>query len=435
MARTEETLGSHGMKIARLCEESGLTRSTIHHYVNIGLLHRPRQVGLNLHLFDETHLNRLRQIRRLREKEGLPLAQIKELLDRVEPQEAAPSMPNAGTVHYTEVQSGNGRDERKEKDPGRKNREMILDAAIELFSERGYENTKISDITEALHMGKGTFYVYFKNKKELFMECIDRLTVTMVPREAWEGIRNEQDYYRKTRKRGVAFLNAFPGFRGILNLIRTALGGRDPVLAQKAKEAFRTLSSPMAKDLRRAISKGEVKPDTDVDLVAFLGLVLAEGIGYWQMMDPTCSIDRAMKTLADLFGTGLQQTGAGEDDPGGQGVRSGSLKDNRGVEVRLSNMLIGGHPYLVGSVGEGWVELEIANANRLEFSRRGASCLTTATLKDGGKVELDVEGETSLSGLAPFGSFRIPLKSIDHIHFDVSPHSLEERRHHGKEEE
>jgi DNA-binding transcriptional MerR regulator len=218
MISNEEVSLPQGMKIARLCKESGLTRSTIHHYLNIGLLHRPRQVGLNLHLFDETHLNRLRQIRWLRENERLPLAQIKELLDRLEPQEAVQSMPGSGAGLGGEVDSGDQQGEVRARDQGRKNREMILDAAIKLFSEQGYENTKISDVTDALHMGKGTFYVYFKNKRELFMECIDRLTVTIVPEEAWAEIRSEKGYESKTIKRAVAFLDAFPGFRGILNL-------------------------------------------------------------------------------------------------------------------------------------------------------------------------------------------------------------------------
>ena len=210
MPGREMALESQGMKIAQLSKESGLTRSTIHHYVNIGLIHRPRQAGLNLHLFDETHLNRLRQIRRLRETEGLPLARIKELLDRVEPSGSDHSVMNNGAGHHAVSHSRERTAEGSPKDPGRRNREMILDAAIKLFSEQGYENTKISDITEALHMGKGTFYVYFKNKKELFMECIDRLTVTIVPREAWAEIRGEKNFDRKSAKRGVAFLEAIP---------------------------------------------------------------------------------------------------------------------------------------------------------------------------------------------------------------------------------
>ena len=238
MVSNEEVALPQGMKIAKLCKESGLTRSTIHHYLNIGLLHRPRQAGLNLRLFDETHLNRLRQIRWLRENERLPLAQIKELLDRVEPQDAVQSIPESGAGRNGELDSGEEEGEGRARDQGRKNREMILDAAIKLFSEQGYENTRISDITDALHMGKGTFYVYFKNKKELFMECIDRLTVTIVPEEAWAEIRSEKGYERKTRRRAVAFLDAFPGFRGILNLLRIALGGPDPDWPRRRRRRF-----------------------------------------------------------------------------------------------------------------------------------------------------------------------------------------------------
>ncbi len=414
-----------GMKIAQLSKASGLTRSTIHHYVNIGLLHRPRQVGLNVHLFDESHLNRLRKIRRLREKEGFPLARIRELLDRVEPKEACERSVDGRAVSPGPGSSAH-RGERSGTSPqGHRNRETILDAAIELFSERGYERTKISDITEALHMGKGTFYVYFKNKKELFMECIDRLTVTMVPKEAWAEIRSEKDFDERTRKRGIAFLNAFPGFRGILNLLRAALGGRDPAMAQKGGEAFRTLAAPMARDLRRAIAEGVVKPDVNVDLLAYLELVMAEGIGYWRLMDPSCSVDEGMKTLTEMFGSGLRRaepcaTGSGEvEGP------SGFLRDNRGVTVRIKHIRIEGLPHLTGRVGEGWAEVELACVSGMEVSQKDGRFVATARLSGGGAVDVLVDGETTLSGQAPFGSFRIPLKGIAHIRFDACtpPHT------------
>ena len=39
------------------------------------------------------------------------------------------------------------------------------------------------------------------------------------------------------------------------------------------------MSAPLAKDLSRAISEGLVRTDVDVELFAFLQLMLAEGIG------------------------------------------------------------------------------------------------------------------------------------------------------------
>ena len=164
------------MKASELSRESGMSRSAIHYYLNLGLLQRPAKAGLNLHLYDETHLARLRQIRELKEKKGLSLAQIKQVLEKGE--------PRGRTDPYFRVDGGKtgGRSrrlywtrERRQQAEGQENREKIMDMAIKLFSERGYENTKISDITEALRMGKSTFYVYFKNKRELFIECIDRL--------------------------------------------------------------------------------------------------------------------------------------------------------------------------------------------------------------------------------------------------------------------
>lgn len=54
-------------------------------------------------------------------------------------------------------------------------REQILRAALEVFKEKGYANTSIMDIAKHANMGKGTLYLYFKNKEELlysvFMEC------------------------------------------------------------------------------------------------------------------------------------------------------------------------------------------------------------------------------------------------------------------------
>lgn len=54
-------------------------------------------------------------------------------------------------------------------------REQILKAAFEVFKEKGYANTSITDIAKQANIGKGTMYLYFKNKGELlysvFTEC------------------------------------------------------------------------------------------------------------------------------------------------------------------------------------------------------------------------------------------------------------------------
>lgn len=54
------------------------------------------------------------------------------------------------------------REEKKQR-----NKQAIVEAAISLFSEQGYENTSIEQIARAAGVGKGTVYSYFQTKKDL----------------------------------------------------------------------------------------------------------------------------------------------------------------------------------------------------------------------------------------------------------------------------
>ena len=47
-------------------------------------------------------------------------------------------------------------------------RQRILDAALQLFRERGYDGVSIRNIAEAIEYSPGTIYLYFKDKSELF---------------------------------------------------------------------------------------------------------------------------------------------------------------------------------------------------------------------------------------------------------------------------
>jgi len=53
-------------------------------------------------------------------------------------------------------------------------REKIIQAGIEIFAAKGYYNTHISEIVESVGIAKGTFYLYFNSKKDLFVSLIKR---------------------------------------------------------------------------------------------------------------------------------------------------------------------------------------------------------------------------------------------------------------------
>lgn len=53
-------------------------------------------------------------------------------------------------------------------------KEDIIQAGIEIFAARGYYNTHIAEIVEKVGIAKGTFYLYFNSKKDLFISLIKR---------------------------------------------------------------------------------------------------------------------------------------------------------------------------------------------------------------------------------------------------------------------
>ena len=55
-----------------------------------------------------------------------------------------------------------------------KSRQLILDAALKLFSHRGYGATSVRDIAEEAELSKGNVYHHFPDKEAIFRALIDR---------------------------------------------------------------------------------------------------------------------------------------------------------------------------------------------------------------------------------------------------------------------
>lgn len=58
-------------------------------------------------------------------------------------------------------------------------RAQILAAAREEFAKGGYHATKIDDIVASAHIARGTFYLYFTDKRTIFEELVDRFSARL----------------------------------------------------------------------------------------------------------------------------------------------------------------------------------------------------------------------------------------------------------------
>ncbi len=67
----------------------------------------------------------------------------------------------------------NRRDDLKLTMKPQERKNQIIDAAIKCFAKRGYHSTSISHIIDEAGVARGTFYLYFKSKHEIFQSILD----------------------------------------------------------------------------------------------------------------------------------------------------------------------------------------------------------------------------------------------------------------------
>jgi len=97
-------------------------------------------------------------------------------------------------------------------------RQLILEAAFEVFSRKGFHGAKVDEIAETAGIGKGTIYEYFKSKADVFHE----MYIWYVEKyfaELEEGLLEEKEPALKLQrivKNHIVFLNSVKSLAGKL---------------------------------------------------------------------------------------------------------------------------------------------------------------------------------------------------------------------------
>jgi AcrR family transcriptional regulator len=78
-----------------------------------------------------------------------------------------------------------------DRSPSGSTRERILDIALELFAEQGYDKTSLRDIAERLGTTKAALYYHFERKQDILLEL--HLRLHALGREALEQLERLED--------------------------------------------------------------------------------------------------------------------------------------------------------------------------------------------------------------------------------------------------
>jgi AcrR family transcriptional regulator len=91
-------------------------------------------------------------------------------------------------------------------------KQELLDAALELFAEKGYDHTSINDIIEKVGVTKGAFYYYFKSKEEVLDEIVDKFNEydAQIFRQVMAENNDAMEKLRMMHIRGLRFIKDNP---------------------------------------------------------------------------------------------------------------------------------------------------------------------------------------------------------------------------------
>lgn len=289
------------MRMKDLEERSGVPRTTIHFYLRQGLLHPPNKSGRTMAYYDESHLKRLWEIQRIKGNARLPLSFLKERIAALDQEgqggriKDLPHMKDAATTTMAK--------DRK--------RNEIVKAAIQVFSQKGYHRTKVQDITNSIGISTGTFYIYFENKRALFVEVVDDV-VRSILGDATKAITNEQDIRKRMEVRGRVFYENYSKYNEILNQLRAEMAGEDSWPQEKVKKIYHDLTRPLIRDIQRGIDTG-VYRSIDPDLLAYALTGIIETMSLRMMIDSTYTFDRIMTFIVDFatYGIGARDQATG----------------------------------------------------------------------------------------------------------------------------
>lgn len=158
-----------------------------------------------------------------------------------------------------------------------------LDAAMQLFWERGYEATSLQDLESRTGLARSSLYNSFGSKRDLYAMSLARYKqqlgeLMFAPLENGTAGLEDIDAFLDRLAAGLGRLLGAPNAAGCLMInSMMELGGKDREFAAMSQELFGRLRAAMTATLRRAVARGEASPD-GLDGRVRLLLALALGI-------------------------------------------------------------------------------------------------------------------------------------------------------------
>lgn len=195
-------------------------------------------------------------------------------------------------------------------------REMIMEAAEDLFSKHGYHNTQVMDIVRAVGMSAGTFYNYFRDKRDLFGQITNknleelrfRIKKLREPVNIWD----HGDRVDKLNQSYGAYFDYITSHRQQFLMVLRGSFGVDEEMDVTIWKHYSDIASDLAEDIQNWLDIGIIE-GVDPITMAYAIVGMTMHLGHSFLMENKFTREEAITTLTTMshlmFETHMTQAG------------------------------------------------------------------------------------------------------------------------------
>ena len=178
---------------------------------------------------------------------------------------------------------------------GLERKTQLIDAAAELFAERGYDETRIVDIVERAGVAKGLFYWYFENKEALFRDLVleNRLSLRRAQAEAMDATAEPLRRIRQGTEASVLHMSSNARFFSLIEV-----ESLDERFADVRRQGTEIYVADVSAIVAEGIADGTIRDEDPV----LLGFGVVGAVGYFSQFHRSGRVALDAPELAAFVG-------------------------------------------------------------------------------------------------------------------------------------
>ncbi len=199
---------------------------------------------------------------------------------------------------------------RKNKEEAEATRKALLEAALMVFSQKGYAAARLEDVAEHAGVSRGAIYWHFHSKAELYNTLVAETsaqTEEVIRRAIAEG-QNLLDVHRRIMIGLLVLLEEDAHYRAVQELVlfKTEITPELEEGMRLKAAALRETEERIATSFRAAIAAGEMRADLDPVIGARAAMTYINGLhSTWLIDQQAFSLREDAPALVDVFLRGI----------------------------------------------------------------------------------------------------------------------------------